>query len=171
MQPACPPAWPAASRQAPWWHAVQAAALAVDFPGTPLIINHSFLPADRSPDGLAGWRDALETVAGQPNVALKISGLGPAGRPWRAAENVPLIRDAIAIMGWERCMFASNFPVDGLVATFDQVAGAFLDAIADRPLRQVQALLHDNAVRIYRLDPEQATATGAKTPHVSGRDP
>lgn len=156
--------------QAPWWHAAQAAALAADFPDTPLIINHSFLPADRSQQGLADWRDALRTVAEQPNVALKISGLGLAGRPWRAAENIPLIRDAIVIMGWERCMFASNFPVDGLVATFDQVAGAFLDAIADRPLCQVRALLHDNAVRIYRLDPQQAAATGAQTPHVSGRE-
>lgn len=156
--------------QAPWWHTGQVAALAGDFPDTALIVNHTFLPADRSPEGLAGWRDAVAHVARRPNVAMKISGLGLAGREWRAAENVQLIREAIAIMGWERCMFASNFPVDGLVATFGQVAGAFLEAIAGLPLAQQAALLHDNAVRIYRLD-TKPTATGAEQPLFPGSDP
>ena len=146
--------------QAPWWHAEQAAALAGDFPDTPLIINHTFLPADRSAEGLAGWRRAVALMARHPNVALKVSGLGVAGRPWPAAENLTLIQDAVSIMGWQRCLFASNFPVDSLVATFDQVADAFLDAIADRPEHQRRALLHDNAVRLYRLD----AATGAEAP-------
>ncbi|GAC1339864.1 MAG: amidohydrolase [Acetobacteraceae bacterium] len=154
--------------QAPWWHAEQAASLAADFPGTPLIINHSFLPADRSQAGLAAWRQALERVARQPNVALKISGLGLLGRPWRAAENVPIMRDAIAILGWQRCLFASNFPVDSLVARFGEIADAFLEAIADRPLDQRRALLHDNAVRLYRLDPAIAAATGTGESHRRG---
>lgn len=146
--------------QAPWWHAEQAAALAADFPETPLIINHTFLPADRSVEGLAGWRHALAVMAHYSNVALKISGLGAAGRSWPAGENVTLIRDAISIMGWQRCLFASNLPVDSLVATFDQITEAFLDAIADRPEHQRRALLHDNAVRLYRLD----VAIGAEPP-------
>ena len=146
--------------QAPWWHAGQAAALAADFPGTPMIINHTFLPSDRSAAGLAGWRRGLEAVARQPNVMLKISGLGVRGVPWPAAQNVAIIRDAVAVFGWERCMFASNFPVDSIVATFDQVVGAFLEAIAERPERQRRALLHDNAVRAYRLH----AATGAEPP-------
>lgn len=146
--------------QAPWWHAGQAAALAADFPDTLLIIDHAFLPADRSAEGLAGWRRALELLACQPNAALKISGLGVAGRPWPAAENAALIRDAVSIMGWQRCLFASNFPVDSLVASFGQVLHAFLGAIADRPEHQRRALLHDNAVRCYRLD----AATRANPP-------
>ena len=137
--------------QVPWWHAAEAARLAADFPDTLLIINHSFLPADRSADGLAGWRCALETVAGHPNVRLKISGLGLAGRPWRAAENVPLMRDAIAIIGWQHCLFASNFPVDRLVGSFADILAGFRQAIADRPEPAQCALLHDNAAKIYRL--------------------
>lgn len=137
--------------QSPWWNLNQAADLARDFPGTQVIINHTGLPADRSPEGLAGWRVALELVARCPNVALKISGLGQRGQPWTKEANVPVIRDAIAIFGAGRCMFASNFPVDSLVASYGTILEGFRAAIADRPDAERRQLLHDNAQRVYRL--------------------
>jgi len=137
--------------QTPWWHLDAAADLAKDFPRTPLIINHTGLPADRSPEALAAWRKALEKAAAQENVAIKISGIGLPGRPWTVEANAPVIRDAIAIFGIERAMFASNFPVDGLVADFDTIFSGFLAATADRAEAERNRLFHDNAVRIYRL--------------------
>jgi predicted TIM-barrel fold metal-dependent hydrolase len=138
--------------QAPWWHMGEAADLARDFPGTTVIVNHTALPADRSAEGLAGWRRALETVAAQPNVMLKISGLGLRGERWNAERNAPIVRDAIRIFGVERCMFASNFPVDGLVASFDAIFSGFRAIVADLPEDQQRRLFRDNAVRIYRLE-------------------
>jgi predicted TIM-barrel fold metal-dependent hydrolase len=137
--------------QAPWSFLAEAADLATSFPRTAIIINHTGLPADRSEAGLAGWRRALHTVAECSNVALKISGLGLPGRKWTLAENGPVIRDAIGIFGYARCMFASNFPVDGLCATFAEIFTGFRQAVADLPPAQQRALFHDNAVRIYRL--------------------
>jgi len=137
--------------QAPWWDLDQACALARDFPATLLILNHTGLPADRSEAGLHGWRRALEQLAALPNTAIKISGLGQPGRPWTQADNVPLMRDAIAIFGAQRCMFASNFPVDSLVADYPTILAGFAAAIADRTDAERRALLHDNAVRIYRI--------------------
>jgi predicted TIM-barrel fold metal-dependent hydrolase len=137
--------------QAPWPLLAEAAALATAFPKTRIIINHTGLPADRSEEGIAGWRRALRTVAACPNVALKISGLGLPGRKWSLAENGPVIRDAIEIFGAARCMFASNFPVDGLCATFDEIFSGFRQAVTDLPMAQQRALFHDNAVRLYRL--------------------
>jgi predicted TIM-barrel fold metal-dependent hydrolase len=137
--------------QTPWWHLDAAAELAADFPRTLMIINHTGLPSDRSTEGLAGWRRALERVAAQPNVAIKISGLGRAGLPWTLAANGAIIRDTIAIFGIERCMFASNFPVDSLAGTFDDIYGGFLAAVADCPAAEQRKLFHDNAVRLYRL--------------------
>ena len=61
--------------------------LARDFPGTRLIINHTGMPSDRSAAGLAGWRQAMQQIAHCPNVAVKISGIGLAGRRWSAAAN------------------------------------------------------------------------------------
>lgn len=137
--------------QTAWWHMDAAAALAADFPETTIIINHTGLPSDRSPEGLAAWRRALEQVAAAPNVALKISGLGQPGRPWTVEANAPVIRDAIAIFGVDRCLFASNYPVDSLVASYGTILRGFLAAIADRPDAEQRKLLHDNAERIYRL--------------------
>jgi len=137
--------------QTPWWHLDAAAELAAAFPRTQMIVLHAGLPADRSPEGLAGWRKAMETVAREPNVAVKISGIGIKGKPWTLEDNGPIIRDTIAIFGVDRCMFASNFPVDGLVGSFETIYAGFRAAVADRPLAERRKLFHDNAVRIYRL--------------------
>jgi predicted TIM-barrel fold metal-dependent hydrolase len=143
--------------QTPWWHLAEAAALAGDFPHTPIIINHTALPADRSVEGLAAWRAALAVAAREPNVWLKISGLGQRGEPWRPEVNAAIVREAIAIFGAERCMFASNYPVDSLVGSFAAIYSGFLAIVADMPLPARRRLFHDNAKRIYRI-PDAATA-------------
>lgn len=137
--------------QTPWWHLDAAAELARDFPRTTIVLNHTGLPADRSAEGLAAWRAALGALAAEPNAALKISGLGVPGQPWTLAANGPVVRDAIAVFGVERCLFASNFPVDRLVADFDTIYNGFKAIVAERPAAEQRALFHDNAVRIYRL--------------------
>jgi predicted TIM-barrel fold metal-dependent hydrolase len=130
--------------QTPFWHAEAARDLARDFPATPIIINHTFLPADRSAEGLAAWRRALELVAGEPNVSLKISGLA-------AGDNAPIVRDAIRIMGVERAMFASNYPVDRLVASFAAIFEGFRQAVEQFSEEEKRKLFHDNAMRLYKI--------------------
>jgi predicted TIM-barrel fold metal-dependent hydrolase len=137
--------------QTPWWHLDAAAELARDFPATQIVLNHTGLPSDRSAEGLAAWRRALERLAAQPNVALKISGLGQPGLPWTVEANGPVVRTALAVFGVERCLFASNFPVDGLLARFDTIYAGFKAIVASLPPEQRRALFHDNAVRVYRL--------------------
>lgn len=137
--------------QTPCWHLPEAAALARDFPRTPIIVNHTGLPPDRSPEGLALWRRGLEAVAREPNVALKISGLGQPGQRWSVEANRGVVLDAIAIFGVDRCMFASNFPVDSLVGDFDTIFGGFKTIVREFPHADQLKLFHDNAVRVYRL--------------------
>jgi predicted TIM-barrel fold metal-dependent hydrolase len=137
--------------QTPWWHFDGAIALARDFPNTPIIVNHTGLPADRSDAGLAGWRSAMHEIARCDNVCLKISGLGQPGAPWTVAANGPIVRDAIAIFGVGRCMFGSNYPVDRLCATFATLFDGFRAAVSHLPHAEQRMLFHDNAVRIYRL--------------------
>jgi predicted TIM-barrel fold metal-dependent hydrolase len=148
--------------QTPWWHLDAAADLAGDFPGTPIVINHTGLPADRSPEGLAAWRGALDRAASRGNVAIKISGLGLKGKPWTSADNAPVIRDAVAIFGADRAMFASNYPVDSLVASYGTIVEGFLAAIADHPMQERQKLLRGNAERIYRLRSLSTTGESAR---------
>src|SRR5260221_533168 len=137
--------------QTPWWHLAEAEALARDFPRTTIIVNHTALPADRSAEGLAAWRTALALVAREPNITLKVSGLGLRGETWRREANAAIVRDAISILGIERCMFGSNFPVDSLVGSFDAIFSGFKAIVADLPIAVQRKLFHDNAMRIYRI--------------------
>jgi hypothetical protein len=82
----------------------------------------------------------------------QISGLGHPGPLSTPQANGPVIRDAISIFGSDRCMFASNYPVDSLVGSFDEILACFLAVIADRSPAEQRMLVHDNAKRIYRLD-------------------
>ena len=70
---------------------------------------------------------------------------------WTVEANGPVIRDAIAIFGLDRAMFASNFPVDGLVGDFDTIFSGFLAATAAMTEVERDRLFHDNARRIYRF--------------------
>ena len=138
--------------QTPWWHLPEAAALARRFPQTTIILNHTGLPSDRSPDGIAGWRRAMATLAACPNAAVKISGLGVPGTPWTVAANREIVLTTIDLFGVDRCMFASNFPVDGLCGTFDAIFSGFREMVRDFTPGERAQLFHDNAVRIYGME-------------------
>ena len=138
--------------QAPWTQLGEAARLARDFPDARIILNHAGLPADRSREGIAGWKAALRAFAASPNVAVKISGLGVPGQAWTAKSNREIVLAAIDIFGIGRSMFASNFPVDGLCAGFDAIVSGMLDIVHDFAAAEQRALFHDNAIRIYDME-------------------
>lgn len=139
--------------QTPWWHLREAAALNRAFPETCIILNHTGLPRDRSVAELEGWRTAMAMFAAAPNVAVKISGLGEPGVPWSLARNRGVILDTIEIFGEDRCMFASNFPVDGLVGGMATIYAGFAEATESLGRDTQRKLFAENARRIYRMDP------------------
>jgi len=137
--------------QTPWWHLYEAADLAGEYPNTLIVLNHTGLPADRSESGLSGWRKAMAAFAELPNVAVKISGLGLCGKPWRIEDNASIIRDTINIFGADRSLFASNFPVDGVVADYNTIITGYKQETAYLAPEDQQKFFHDNAVKIYGL--------------------
>ena len=138
--------------QAPWSELADAAGLCRAHPDTTLILNHAGLPADRSREGMTAWKKALRALAGCPNAAIKISGICVPGRPWTPGLNREVVLSAIEIFGVERAMFASNFPVDGLLASFDEIYSGFRAIAAEFTASEQRALFHDNAVRIYAME-------------------
>jgi len=148
--------------QTPWWHLHEAADVARAFPDTQIILDHTGLPADRGADGVAAWASAMALLAACPNAAVKISGLGQPGQPWTAASNRLVVLTTIDLFGPERCMFASNFPVDSLCGTFDAVFGGFDAITQDFSDAERQQMFSGNAVRIYGIpaDALRAPLTG-----------
>lgn len=144
--------------QTPWWHLADALELARDFPGTPIVLNHLGLPADRSASGLAAWREAMARLAEAPNVLVKLSGICVPGRRWTAELNASVVLEALRLFGAARCMWASNYPVDGLVAGFAEILSGMRAITAGLPRTDRLAVFHGTASRTYRI--AQGAAAG-----------
>jgi len=135
----------------PFWHLAEAAAVCRLYPDLPIVVEHTGLAWDRSEAGLAEWRKGMAALAEQEHVFLKISELGLAGAAWDYPDNRRVVREAIELFGFDRCMFASNFPVAGLrIGYVDQVK-AIAHMVADCSADERSALFHDTATDFYRL--------------------
>lgn len=124
--------------------------LAKDFPDTQILLNHTGMQVD-GPEYFEDWKKGMRILAQAPNVACKISGLGMGDWAWTVESIRPYVLSAIDTFGVDRCMFASNFPVDKLFSSYDAVFTAFKEITADFSDDDVRALFHDNAARYYRL--------------------
>jgi predicted TIM-barrel fold metal-dependent hydrolase len=136
----------------PYWHLEEAAEVARAVPQVAIVLEHTGLPWDRSAPGLGAWRRGMEALATCSNVHVKLSELGLRGQPWRLEDNAPVVRDAVAIFGPQRCMFASNFPVAGLRIDYSALVHAMSQALAHLAAEEQHAIWHDNALRFYRID-------------------
>lgn len=127
------------------------AKLAADCPATPLIVGHTGLPLRRTPAEHECWREGMAALASLPHVTVKISGLGMVDHRWTAERIAPLVHETIALFGSARAMFASNFPVDALHASYDQVWMAFETITADLADPDRAMLFHGTANRVFGL--------------------
>ena len=133
------------------WQLQEAARLAGDNPDIPVILNHTGMPIGRDPSGISEWREGLKALAANGNASAKISGLGMLDRDWNSERIKPYVLDTIDAFGTDRCMFASNYPVDRLYGTYTSIWRAFDEITRDFSPEERSNLFHDNAVRIYRL--------------------
>lgn len=141
--------------QAPFWHLPEARALAERFPGIAIVLDHTGLPTLRTPEGLAAWRKCMRTLAEAPNTAVKISGLGEPHLPrWSVRTHRDVVLETIDIFGVDRCMFASNYPVERLYAPYAAIMRGFMDIAARYSLTERRRLFHENAMRWYRIPAE-----------------
>ncbi|MDE1181594.1 amidohydrolase family protein [Paraburkholderia sp.] len=130
----------------------EAAALAHANADTQFIVNHAGMFVDRnSVAGYRAWRDGMRTLAACPNVAVKIGGFGMLDHRWSVESIRPYVLETIDTFGVERAMFASNFPVDRLFSTYEDVWRAYAAIVADMSDAEKDALFRRNAERIYRI--------------------
>ena len=135
----------------PYWHLYEAAEVARAFPATPIVLNHTGFPWDRSEAGLAVWRAAMEAIAACPNVHLKVSEFGLKDQPWEYESNRRVVLDALRIFGIERCMFATNFPVAGLRVGYDELVRAVKRMVSGFSEAEQDGFFRGNATAFYRL--------------------
>jgi L-fuconolactonase len=116
-----------------------------------VVIEHTGWPRSASLDEFTLWKTGIEALAGLgDHICCKLSGLAmPLGgmaveayRPW--------IDHAIDVFGVDRCLFASNFPVDGLHGTWDQLYRTYAQLTDGLDDTSRDKLFAANAERIYR---------------------
>jgi predicted TIM-barrel fold metal-dependent hydrolase len=135
----------------PYWHLAEAAEVATSFPHIPIVLNHTGFPWDRSTEGLAAWRKAMETIAKCSNVWLKVSEFGLKDKPWNYEDNKGIVLEALSIFGIHRCMFASNFPVASLRIDYSTLVNSVAQMISGfTPKEQADFFVY-NAAKFYRL--------------------
>ena len=135
----------------PTWHLEEAAQVVRANPDIPVVLNHTGFPWDRSEQGLAMWRRGIKALAACENAYCKLSCLCLQAGAWDYEGNRSVVLEAIDIFGVERCMFASNFPVDGLRVGYGRMFDDFKRMTAELSAGDRRALFHDNATRFYRL--------------------
>ena len=127
------------------------AAMARRNPDVQFILDHAGMAAERDAAGITGWRQGMRLLADCPNVAVKLCGYGMLDLHWTVDSIRPFVLEPIDWFGKERCMFASNFPVDRLMATYDRLWNAYREIAAGCSADESHALFYANAERIYRL--------------------
>jgi predicted TIM-barrel fold metal-dependent hydrolase len=130
---------------------LEAAQLVSEFPNQLFVLNHCGSPIDRDAEGMRRWRAGLAAVARSPNARIKISDLVAYDHNWTLDSLRQVVLHCIDCFGPQRAMFASDFPVTGLYATFDQTYEAFKTIVCDLSPSEQRALFFDNAKQTYRI--------------------
>jgi len=136
----------------------QAARLAQDFPNQLFVLNHCGSPIDRDHEGMRRWREGLARLGRAPNVSIKISDLVAYDHHWTLDSLAEVVLHCLKCFGSARAMFASDFPVAGLHASFDKVYDAFKAIASQLSADEQTALFFANAARIYRFDDLSSSA-------------
>ncbi len=116
------------------------------------------------PDNFANWKARVTELARMPNVTMKLGGLahdrtgfGFRGRVVKPTQEElvatwgPYIETCIELFGADRCMFESNFPVDGLAADYRTLWTVFKTIAAGCSADEKAALFAGTARRTYKL--------------------
>jgi predicted TIM-barrel fold metal-dependent hydrolase len=146
-------------------------ALARAFPDVTIVLDHFGGPlgigpyAGRRAEIFAGWKRDVDELARCQNVVAKLGGLlmainnqgfdaraTPPGSEEIAAATRDWYSHAIDRFGPTRCMFESNFPMDRVSCSYQVLWNSFKRIAAGVSEAEKDALFHDTAVRVYRLD-------------------
>jgi L-fuconolactonase len=135
-----------------------------------LIRNHPFLrfvvdhlaKPDIRNAGWQPWADLLVAMGQhREHVWCKLSGMTTLANhhQWSLAQFRPYLSHVLQVFGPTRCMFGSDWPVCTLAGSYADVCRA-LHANLSCDAADWRAILADNAVKAYRLDPARIAALG-----------
>jgi L-fuconolactonase len=134
-------------------HFAAARQAARDHPGLQFVLDHLGKPPIAA-GRLEPWAGALRTLAAEPNVACKLSGLQTIASPdWTYRELAPYIDITLEAFGPSRLLFGSDWPVSAQAASYSRVCAVARAACSALSGHEQAAVLAGNARAIYRCHP------------------
>ena len=133
------------------WQLADAADLAHRIPEVPIVLDHTGMPRDWDDAGVEVWRNGMNALADTDNVSVKISALGMFSGEFSAERIRQFVLDTIEVFGVDKCMFASNYPVDMLFSSYAAIWNAYDEITADFSESERDKLFKSNAERYYRI--------------------
>lgn len=131
---------------------IDAAVALAGFDELSVVVEHAGWPRDDTSEEWRRWREGMDALAGLgPHVHCKLSGLAMPFGSVGADALEPWFEYAIETFGAERCMFASNFPVDSVHGTFDELYSTFCEVTAGLGDAARDRMFAANAERVYRI--------------------
>ncbi len=127
--------------------------LASECPGTRFILDHCGNAPILDAKKMEQWKKDIAKVAENKNVMGKVSGIIASVKKgdWSIDQLAPAVKHTIEVFGWDRVMFASDWPVCTLGAPLKDWVHAAREIVKDRPEAEQKKLFHDNAVKFYGL--------------------
>jgi L-fuconolactonase len=121
-------------------------------PDVRFVVDHLAKPPIRE-GARQPWADLVSGLGGLPNTWWKVSGLVTEAdwRDWRPADLQPYVEHVLAVVGPERLMFGSDWPVCLLAATYDEVVAAAREAFGGLSEAERAAVFGGTAVDVYGL--------------------
>lgn len=114
---------------------------------------HSGLLAGDDDATFASWEAGLHHLVGLQNLYVKCSGVNNVnwGAPRRSEYVSRQYNTLLDMFGAERCFFGSNFPVEKLKSSYDDLINTLKAALAHRSTSDQRQLFHDTAARFYGI--------------------
>lgn len=139
------------SISAQWQDMEKLANLANKFPNIEIVLDHAGFPEERSPEYFNNWKTGLKKISDTENIYCKISGLGMGDNDWTEASIRPYVETCIELFGVDRCLFATNWPIDSLWSDYGDVVSAYRNITLGYSKSEIAKLFSENAQNIYQI--------------------
>lgn len=130
----------------------QVCSIASEFPELRIVVNHSASPIGEGNEARAQFREAIQMMAGYPNIYVKASNFFrySADLAFQACLD-QIASPLLDTFGPSRLMFASDFPVASRWTSYTGLVAAFKEMTQDLGAQEQAQFFHDTAAAVYRI--------------------
>jgi predicted TIM-barrel fold metal-dependent hydrolase len=121
------------------------------FPAVSFVMEHMGWPLSTDDHHFVLWRDEMTELASHGNAYCKLSGLAMTFHAFATERFRRYFDHCLDIFGADRCMFGSNFPVDGLYGSYAELRLSFVTLTQSLSSDEQAKIYGGTAERVYRV--------------------